>query len=382
MKILILAPHPFYQERGTPIAVDFLCKALSDRGDEVHVLTFHEGTDREHKNVTIYRAQPWFAVNNVKPGFSVKKLLCDVFLFFKFLKMMRREKYDVVHAVEESAFMAFAVCPFYKTPYIFDIDSSMTTQILDKFPVLKPLGGLLRFLESLPVRYAAACVPVCDALANDIRKYKPKRMTILKDVSLISNETHDNVEQLREQLSIKGLMMMYIGNLESYQGIDLLLNSFASLSEKGLGLSLVIIGGSDADIEKYKGKVNKEHIANVHLVGRKPVAHINDYMKQADILVSPRVHGVNTPMKVYSYLDSGVAVLATDLPTHTQVMTDKIAVLAAADTRSFASGIEEIAADEVRRKELAKNAKEYIEKEHSYSAFCKTIDKIYTSLSE
>ena len=34
-RILLLAPHPFYQERGTPIAVDLLLGALSRRGCRV-----------------------------------------------------------------------------------------------------------------------------------------------------------------------------------------------------------------------------------------------------------------------------------------------------------------------------------------------------------
>ena len=42
----------------------------------------------------------------------------------------------------------------------------------------------------------------------------------------------------------------------------------------------------------------------------------------ADVLVSPRLKGLNTPMKIYSYLDSGSAVLATRLRTHTQVLDD------------------------------------------------------------
>ena len=54
-------------------------------------------------------------------------------------------------------------------------------------------------------------------------------------------------------------------------------------------------------------------------------------LAQADVLVSPRTRGNNTPMKIYSYLDAGRAVLATDLPTHTQVLTPECARLAPAD---------------------------------------------------
>ncbi len=45
MKILLLAPQPFYQERGTPIAIKLLLEVLSRRGDQVDVVTFHEGAD-------------------------------------------------------------------------------------------------------------------------------------------------------------------------------------------------------------------------------------------------------------------------------------------------------------------------------------------------
>ena len=41
MKILLLAPQPFYAERGTPIAVLLAATALCRAGHEVDVLTFH-----------------------------------------------------------------------------------------------------------------------------------------------------------------------------------------------------------------------------------------------------------------------------------------------------------------------------------------------------
>ncbi len=150
MRVLVLAPHPFYQERGTPIAVDLLLRALSERGDEVDLLTFHEGNDRTYDRLRIHRIKPVLRVSNIRPGLSWKKLACDFHLFFKFVSLMRRNRYDLVHAVEEAAFMAFLVRPFFSTPYVYDMDSSMTSQIVDKYPVLKPLKGFLRFIESWP----------------------------------------------------------------------------------------------------------------------------------------------------------------------------------------------------------------------------------------
>jgi len=130
MNILILAPHPFYQERGTPIAVDLLIRTLCERGDTIDLLTFHEGVDRNYDRLQIFRIKPFPAVRNLRPGFSAKKLYCDIFMFFRFVSLMWVRKYDVVHAVEESALMALLVCPLRSTPFIYDVDSSMATQLV------------------------------------------------------------------------------------------------------------------------------------------------------------------------------------------------------------------------------------------------------------
>ena len=45
------------------------------------------------------------------------------------------------------------------------------------------------------------------------------------------------------------------------------------------------------------------------------------------MLVSPRIRGTNTPLKIYSYLRSGKPIVATDLLTHTQVLSPEVARL-------------------------------------------------------
>ena len=383
MKVLVLAPHPFYQERGTPIAVDLLLRALSERGDHVDLLTFHEGTQRQYPNVTIYRIRPWPRVSGIRPGFSLKKLHCDAYLFIELVKRLRKEKYDVIHAVEEGAFMALLVQKFTGTPFVYDMDSSMVTQLIDKYAGLRMLERPLRYAESLPMRRAASVIPVCEALAQDVRKYRTDNdIVVLKDVSLMGGTTdNEDAEDLRAEYGLRGKLVLYIGNLESYQGIDLLLRSFAVVASKDADADLVIIGGEDSDIEKYRGLADELKVAaNVHLLGKRPVKDIGAYMLQADILVSPRTKGVNTPMKVYSYLHSGVPVLATDLPTHTQVMTDEIAKLAPPEPAAFGAAMAELLADTELRSRLGTRARAFIEREHSYEAFKATLYELYAKL--
>ena len=105
-------------------------------------------------------------------------------------------------------------------------------------------------------------------------------------------------------------------------------------------------------------------------------------MRQADLLMSPRIHGVNTPMKIYSYLDSGVAVVATDLPTHSQVMDRDTACLTEPNSHAIAVAITKLLNDPKECQRLAVNAKNLIEREHSKEAFNRQLTKIYDYLAE
>jgi glycosyltransferase involved in cell wall biosynthesis len=381
MKILFLSPQPFYQERGTAIAIDLLLKSLSERGDSIDLLTFNVGDDRVYPNVSISRIAPPFAPKSIKPGFSVKKIYCDLFLFFDAIKLIRKNDYDVIHAVEEASFIAMLLGRIYRIPFVFDMDSSMATQMLDSFSWLRPFARFLHWLESLPMRRAIAVVPMCEDLAVKARRYCDGIVYVLKDVSLIGDNTGSSSEDLRAHLNGNGPMLLYVGNLEEYQGIDLLLDGFAVLAKTNDTAELVIIGGKDQDIEKYRNRAQALEIDDrVHLIGPRPVENLGDYLGQGDLLISPRTHGTNTPMKVYSYLDSGVAVVATALATHTQVMTENEAALVQPNPEALAAKIEFLLENDTERSRLADNARDLVRREHSWAAFQRRVDELFGEL--
>lgn len=383
MKVLVVAPQPFYQERGTPIAVDLLLRALSQRGDQVDVLTYHAGEDRRYAGVGIHRIRrPIVGGRTIRPGPSWKKLVCDLYLFASMASLLRRQRYDVIHAVEESVFMALLLKPIFGVPFVYDMDSSMTTQLVDRYPLLRRLQRPLRYIETLPVSRAEAVVPVCDALAGDIARHHPRYVAILRDISLLRPDQPDErVENLREDLGINGSLSMYIGNLEPYQGIGLLLRAFRRVHAAEPEARLVVIGGDAEDVERYRRFSKELGLPDrVHFLGKRPLAAMGGYLRQADILISPRTHGVNTPMKIYSYLHSGVAVLATCLPTHTQVMTSRTARLAAPDPENFGQAWLALLSAPEERRTLAAAAHAYIEQHHSYAAFRQTLNGLYAHL--
>lgn len=188
----------------------------------------------------------------------------------------------------------------------------------------------------------------------------------------------DIPNNLRRQFGITDHLILYVGNLEPYQGIDLLLESFSLALKKQAEADLVIIGGEPADIQMYRCKSQSLSIENrVHWLGARPVEDLPNYLSQADILVSPRIKGVNTPMKLYSYLGSGKATLVTDLPTHTQLVDETVAVVAAPEPESFAKGMLCLIKNAQLRNRLGQAGQKLIQENFSYTAFRDRLNSLY-----
>lgn len=379
MHILLLAPQPFFQPRGTPIAVDLLIRSLSDMGHTLDVLVFHEGVDRDYPRVTLNRIRPPGFIRNIRPGFTFKKLVCDVYLFFAAWRLVREHQPDRVHAVEESVFVARFLHLIYGIPYVYDMDSSMPDQIVEKRPALSFLLPLLHSLIRCAARPALHVAPVCDALADTARtRYSAKAITVLRDVSMLPPRDSTPPLGLRRSLKLEGCCFMYIGNLEEYQGMGLLLQSFAKLQTPA---SLVVVGGEPDHVARYRAEAAALGISGrVHFLGPKPLDQMALYMDEADVLVSPRVKGTNTPMKLYSYLDSGKPVVATNLLTHTQVLNADVAMLAPAEPEAFAAAMRRLADDPALRNQLGSRGQALIRSNYTLDAFRKSLATLYPEI--
>lgn len=378
MKILMLAPQPFFEERGTPIAVNLLLRGLSERGEQVDMLTYHVGKDVEYQNVRIKRIRQIPSIKQIPPGFSISKIVCDFFMMIESIPMAARHRYQYVHAVEESVFIALLLKVLYRIPYVYDMDSSLSQQLMERSRLFFPFGRILTWFENQAIKHASAVAPVCEAIYSPNPKNGPQKVVILKDVTLLEQSPPTEDEELRTSLRIQGPLILYVGNLEKYQGIDLLLESF-NLSFKRLGQGhLVIIGGKEADIHHYRQRAEEMGVQErVHFLGPRPVSRLGAYLTQADILVSPRISGKNTPMKIYSYLDSGKALLATNIASHTQVLNGGVALLAEATPDRFAEGINRLLDDEELRRRLGEAGKRLVEENHTWEIYRKDLNGLY-----
>jgi glycosyltransferase involved in cell wall biosynthesis len=94
------------------------------------------------------------------------------------------------------------------------------------------------------------------------------------------------------------------------------------------------------------------------------------------VLVSPRIYGTNTPLKIYEQLASGRPLVATRIWSHTQVLDESVCFLADPDPDSLASGLVTALTDEAGAAERVRNAMALYEREYSRPVYERKIRRL------
>jgi glycosyltransferase involved in cell wall biosynthesis len=389
MRILLIAPQPFFAQRGTPINVRQMVQTLSEAGHEVHLATYPMGEAVEMPNLTIHRAFPIPGVRTVPIGFSWKKVALDAMLALRVWALLAGRRFDVVHAVEESVFFALPAARLRGIPVIYDLDSWLSDQLTYGGHVKSPaVVKLLRRIERAALLRSALAITVSASLSDAVRAMHPGVLVAQIEDSPIEEALRApdpaRVRSLRERFGIgERRAIVYTGNLESYQGIELLLPAFARVAAMRDDAVLVLVGGSSAQIEAVRARAAALEIADdrIVLTGQRPAEEMPEWMAMGSMLVSPRLHGSNTPLKLFSYMWSAIPIVATDLQTHTQVLDAESAVLCAPTADEMASAIVAVLDDPARFASMGARARARVARDYSREAFRRKLLAAYDALT-
>jgi glycosyltransferase involved in cell wall biosynthesis len=238
------------------------------------------------------------------------------------------------------------------------------------------LIGLFERLEAAALRAADVVITISPALAD----YAVEQLGGPERHTLIENSLFDPV-RLRSvggngsteppvQLPEEAQVVAYAGTLEPYQGIDLLLEAHAGVLERVPEAFLLIVGGSAEQVSEYAAKASELGVDGSCLfTGYLPQERARALVRRATVLVSPRTRGVNTPLKIYEQLASGIPLVATRVPSHTQVLSDDVCFLADPDPDSFAQALIEALGDPERGERVVHAAEELYQTRYSAESY-------------
>ncbi len=377
VKILMLLPQPFFEPRGTSFSSLHRLRTLADMGHRVDLLTYPFGQDIAHPNVRIVRIPRLPFIRGARVGPSKEKLLLDLVWMIPYsVRMVVSTRYDLIHSHEEACFWGAALAQWRGIPHLYDMHSSLPQQLLNfKFTTSRLALGFFRWAEKKTLRSARGVIAICPELANHATALAPHTPIAVIENVLELEPPADVLpaapETLRRQYHLHGRkVVLYTGTFEPYQGIELLIRAARQVVTQMPKTSFVLVGGRPEQVACYR-QLAEELGVGPHcvFVGAVPPERIRDFYAVADVLVSPRFEGNNTPLKIYSYLRSGIPIVATDHVTHTQVLNDRVAILTAIDASSLAEGIVRVLADPSLARRIATAAQKLAAEKYSPAVY-------------
>ena len=355
LRILMVAPQPFFRARGTPLSVMHRIRALVRLGHTVDLVTYPFGDDPELEGLTIHRSARSPFVTDVGIGPSVSKLSLDVPLLWDALRLARSGRYDLLHTHEEAGLAGQWMARQSGLLHVYDMHSSLPQQFSNfgRYEWRTVVWAFGR-LERAAVRRADGLIVVYPELERHVRA-----LGYLGPVAMIENTLDFDREpadpgatqRIRRQLGLGAeRVVLYAGTLEPYQGMDLLVKAVSLLASRSSpcmsSVRFVSVGGTHEQVTQFADLAASMGVADQMVFVPMVSPHrVFDYYDLADVLVTCRTRGTNTPLKIYQYLRSGRPIVATAIESHTQVLDGEVAELVPPTVEGIAAGVERVLSD-------------------------------------
>ncbi|UCF20477.1 MAG: glycosyltransferase family 4 protein [Gemmatimonadota bacterium] len=383
-RVLVIAPQPFYEDRGTPIAVRKLLEALSYLGYQIDLLTFPVGRSLPIPGVRYLRVPNPLRIRSVPIGFSLRKVWFDLFVFTSLKRLLRRNSYYCIHAVEESAFLAVIAARRHRTPVVYDMQSSIPEHLAEhRLFGRKPARRLLEAAERWLLKRVHYVVS-SSGLGGYVRSVSPgTRVREWRYPSPAPVASNTELRQLRADLGLSAeqRVVLYTGNFADYQGLSILFDAAPAVLARAPNTVFVLVGANKRQSTDLARELESRIAGQAYRVLlRQPREAMPAFLRLADIVVSPRTHGSNIPLKALEYLAAGCAIIATSIPAHRSVLTEKTAFLVEPDPQAFALAITALLENPQRAAELRDAARGYAQAHLNWPSFVGSIEELLAEL--
>jgi glycosyltransferase involved in cell wall biosynthesis len=381
-KVLLVTSLPFFQWRGSPIRLGFDAMALARLGYEVDLLTVPVGEERTIPGVTVHRVANPFTVRNLPIGPSLHKLVFDFLLLARALAMAGKHRYVAVHGIEDTGIIAWAAGRRGGARVVFEKHSDPASY--QNRPLKTLLMAAYRMVEHLAMRRADAIIGTGEGLCEQARAAAPGK-PVFHIFDIPSSLTEP--DPARALAIGKGwrkapdeILVLYVGSFAVYQGIDLMFESMPHVLRRHPKTRFVIIGGTDDEIAARTGWLRHHGIAGqVAFAGKIPPDELPHHLAAADILLSPRQAGINTPLKLLDYLKVSRPIVATNNEANRRILDDSFAVLTEATPEAFAAGIGQLVEKRDQRAAFGKKGRDRIDQTYNFDEYTRRMGEVYAA---
>lgn len=324
MRVLMLAPTPFFGDRGCHVRILEEVRGLRPLGVEVLVATYHVGRDVPEVPAVRTPSLPW--VRRLPVGFSIHKPYLDLLLLVTAARAARTFRPDVLHGhLHEGAALATLLGRRLGRPAVADLQGSLTGELIDHhaLPASGPLPRLSRAIERAILRGPARLLASSTSFARELRERwdAGDRVVPLPDgVDPDVFRPGLPADDLRDALGLTGKrIVVYLGVLTAYQGVDDLLAAWPAVVAALPDAHLLLMGYPNED--RYRARVAAAGLGvSVTVTGRIDYAQAPRYLALGEVAISPKRSATEANGKLLNYMASGLATIAYDGPVSREIL--------------------------------------------------------------
>lgn len=378
LRILMIAPTPFFADRGCHVRILEEARALKGLGHEVVIVTYHCGRDIEGIDVRRIINIPWYC--RLEAGPSWHRLYLDLLLLLKSFSVSFSFKPDIFHAhLHEGAFIGKILSILLRKPLVFDYQGSLTSESVDHGFVRK---------GSFWYRFARKMEDWVDTWADMVVQSSPQIVPTDSVNVLFDGIDTDlfrpglDVTGLRQELAIpkSSKVVVYLGVISKYQGVDDLLEAAAKVVLKVPDVHFLILGFPEN--QEYKDKARELGIGDkVTFTGRVDFKEAPKYLNLADIAVAPKISRTEANQKILCYMACALPTVAYDTEVNRFMLGDQGVYAKFGEETALADSIVDLLSDTQRLRTLP-SAMRQRALEFSWNRVGKRLEDIYLSLLE
>ena len=386
----MIAPIPFFEDRGAPIRVYEEAKSLTILGNVVDIICYHLGRDvpeinKIHRIINI----PWYKKTTAGPSYH--KIYLDILLFFKVLNVLKSKNFDILHAhLHEGSAIAQFINILHKTkkPMLFDAQGSLTGEMMSH-GYLKKNSSSLKLWEYIEKKiyngsgYIIASSPYLVEIIKEKFQIPPDKIKLIFDG--VDTELFNPNKYKKEKILTKyGLMnrqiVLYTGLFNKYQGTNFLIEKVIPKVVKENPKAIFILIGYPKE-EYVKLAKNIGVYNNILFTGKIKYHDIPPFLAAADVAVSPKfIKSGEANLKMFTYMAMGLPTVSFDYKYNKLILQSTGLITKPGDSTEYAEAILKLLDNNKKRKRMGKKARFIAEKKYSWLSVAQNIKEIYDQL--
>lgn len=386
LHVLVIAPTPFFADRGCHVRIFEEVRAIRTRGCRVTVCTYHSGRDVEGIATRRSLRIPWY--NKLSAGPSIHKFYVDPLLALTVLRSCRRDRPDVIHAhLHEGIAVGWPAARAFRLPLIADLQGSLTGEVLQHGFIRaggwrhRWLARIERALLRLPSAFILSSPGAVRGFTEEVESLGVPVRNVLDGVDTSVFHPASPGERLRAELRLPEdkKIVGFLGLLDEYQGTGVLLRAAQLVLQHVDDVCFLVMGYPN--VERYRRMAADLEIADrVVFTGRIPYDRARDYLCACDVAVSAKQPITEGNGKLLNYMAVGIPVVATDTPVNREILGEHGLYANVDDPRSLADVLLGVLRDDELSRLLGERLRHRAVAECSWEAGGEAIVDLYRTL--